>query len=251
MSTQYDAVARDYAGRIAPKYRPVAQLVADRAALPESGVVVELAIGTGLLASLLARGLPPSTHYVGVDVAAEMLTIARAELPHRVALTVADVRALPLPDASADLVLSSLGPVQDSAEALSETCRMLRPGGRLVLATWGPSYGELELLQRVRDRLGAGRYDVATPAELQQRVEAAGLVDVTVELEAQTVEHDSMDDYLSYRAAFGRVPWSNSITDDDFRDALRAEAAAYVDARGRVCLGWSFSVITARRPESD
>ena len=251
MATQYDAVARDYAERIAPKYRPVAQLVAERAAVPTGGVVLELAIGTGLLASLLAPTLPPSTRYVGVDIASEMLTLARVSLSPEVALAVADVRALPIQDAHIDLVVSSLGPVQDSEPALEEVRRVLRPGGAMVLGAWGPSYGELDLLQGVRDRLDAGRYDVPTPSRLRERVEAAGLVDAAVDVVRLDVVHDSLDDYLAYRAAFGRVPWLNDITDDDFRAALRAEAEGYLDAHGRVCLDWSFSLITAWRPQSD
>ena len=246
MTTQYDAVAQEYAQRIAPKYRPVAQLAADRAVLPSTGLVVELAIGTGLLASLVLPATPADTRYLGVDVAVGMLAVARISLPDA-GLVAADVRALPLRDGAADLVLSSLGPVQDSPEALREAHRILGPGGSLLAVTWGPTYGELDLLQSVRTRLGAGDYDVATPDRLRDRVRDAGFVSVGVEVVRLDVVHDSLDEYVSYRAAFGRIPWLTAETEPLLPAALRGEAARYVDARGRVCMDWSFSVITAQR----
>ena len=57
----------------------------------------------------------------------------------RVALETADMRALPFPDASFDLVVSqaavhNLSQTSDRARALREISRVLRPGGRLLLA---------------------------------------------------------------------------------------------------------------------
>lgn len=245
---QYDDVAREYALRIAPKYLPVAQLVVDRAQVPAGGgTIVELAIGTGLVASLMLPRVAPRTSYVGIDLAKEMLSLARRSLPPGVTFAAADVRALPLASGCADLVLSSLGPVQDSDDALGEAARVLRPDAPIALATWGPSYGELDLLQSVRTRLDAGSYDVATPERLRERAEAAGFVDVDVEVVRMDVVHDSLEDYLAYRAAFGRIPWLTDAIERDFPRVLRDEAARYMDDRRRVCLDWSFSLVTARR----
>lgn len=57
----------------------------------------------------------------------------------RVELLTADMRAIPLPDASCDLVLSSLAihnipSAAGRAQAIDEAVRLLRPGGRLLIA---------------------------------------------------------------------------------------------------------------------
>jgi arsenite methyltransferase len=73
---------------------------------------------------------------------AEQVTRANAEaagVSDRVRLDTADMTALPYPDESFDLVVSSLAihniqPAPGRLRALDEALRVLRPGGRLVIA---------------------------------------------------------------------------------------------------------------------
>lgn len=67
-----------------------------------------------------------------------------------VAFQVADAEALPFPDASFDVVLSTFGVMfaPEHEQAASELLRVCRPGGRIALASWTPQ-GFLGQLFRV------------------------------------------------------------------------------------------------------
>lgn len=108
---------------------------------PES--VLEVGSGTGSIAIPMAAAAPRA-RVVGVDGDREILAIAEAKSVRR-AVDVEWVRGLaqdiPRPDASADVVvmcllLHHLLP-DDKRLALAEARRVLKPGGRLVIADWG------------------------------------------------------------------------------------------------------------------
>jgi 2-polyprenyl-6-hydroxyphenyl methylase / 3-demethylubiquinone-9 3-methyltransferase len=111
-------------------------IAAARAALippaPRPGaVLVDLGCGAGLLAPHVER---LGYRHVGLDLVASSLAQAR---DHGVSPVRADVRALPLTDESADAVSAGeiLEHVLDPSTVVSEACRVLRPGGTLVLDT--------------------------------------------------------------------------------------------------------------------
>jgi len=105
-----------------------------RLAAPCPGeAALDVGTGTGHYAAFLAElGL----RVTGVDPSREMLAVGR-ERGTPVDWRQADAIALPFPDASFDLVLSvtMLEFVADPAAALAEMFRVVRPGGRLVVAT--------------------------------------------------------------------------------------------------------------------
>lgn len=93
-----------------------------------TGRVLEIGAGTGAN----ARHYPVSPRVVLAEPHAAMLARAPAVGARRV---VAPAELLPFPSASFDTVVSTLVlcTVQDPGAALSETRRVLRPGGRLLL----------------------------------------------------------------------------------------------------------------------
>jgi SAM-dependent methyltransferase len=111
--------------------------------------VLDMGCGRGAVL-LMAAKLLPNGRAIGIDLwrSAEQsgndpeVTRRNAKLEGvegRVALYTGDVRAMPFPDASADVVLSSLAihNIHDPAgrlQALDEAIRVLRPGGRLLIA---------------------------------------------------------------------------------------------------------------------
>jgi ubiquinone/menaquinone biosynthesis C-methylase UbiE len=119
----------------------------------EGSTVVDVGCGDGdLVRWLAARG----AHAIGVEVGEEPLAAARAAAP------VADERyesgggeALPLPDASADVVtfIQSLHhvPVGLMDQALAEAGRVLRPGGVVFVQEPLPEGEQFEVLQPLDD----------------------------------------------------------------------------------------------------
>jgi len=106
--------------------------------VPEGGRILDIATGTGDLAFAAARH---GCEVVGCDFAGEMITLARDKARSRnegarTAFHVARAERLPYPDASFDGVVSAFAmrnvrPMLDAV--LGEACRVLRPGGRLVI----------------------------------------------------------------------------------------------------------------------
>lgn len=120
-----------WAGRLnRALYRRVVADVA-AAALPVGAVVLDVGTGPGLLPSAIADASPELV-VVGVDLAPEMIARAteRAGGAGRLRFEVADVAALPFPDGSVDLVVSSLSMHHwnDPRAGLAEVVRVLRPG---------------------------------------------------------------------------------------------------------------------------
>jgi ubiquinone/menaquinone biosynthesis C-methylase UbiE len=136
--------------RVAPLYEACPTLFESRARrrilqladVRDGEAIIEVGIGTGVqLAALAQRNLSGRT--VGVDVAPGMLGQAHRRLSTglfpRVELHLADARQLPFDDHSFDLVVNSymldLLPRDDIPRVLAEFLRVLRPGGRLVVAS--------------------------------------------------------------------------------------------------------------------
>jgi SAM-dependent methyltransferase len=109
-------------------------------ALRPGETVLDLGSGPGLDALLAARLVGPTGRVIGVDMTPEMLeraraTAARAGAAH-VEFREGRLEALPVADASVDAVTSNcvINLVPDKAAVFREVARVLRPGGRAVIA---------------------------------------------------------------------------------------------------------------------
>lgn len=109
------------------------------AVLQDGETVLDLGCGAGPDLVLAAQDVGPDGRVVGVDLLPEMCARAQesaAAAGVDVTVALAEVEALPLADASVDVVLSN-GVVSLSARKarlLLEARRVLRDGGRVVLA---------------------------------------------------------------------------------------------------------------------
>ncbi len=110
------------------------------AALREGETVLDLGSGAGFDAFLAARAVGPTGLVIGVDMTDEMLAKARANARpagvSNVEFRKGYIEALPVEDASIDVVLSNcvINLVPDKAAVYREVARVLRPGGRMVIS---------------------------------------------------------------------------------------------------------------------
>ena len=157
------------------------------ASLRAGETVLDLGSGAGFDAFLAARRVGPTGRVIGVDMTPAMLERARANQRRtgadNVDFRLGEIEALPLPDASVDVVISNcvvnLSP--EKARVFGEVMRVLRPGGRLaisdvVLTAALPDEVRADLSNHSACVSGA-----ATVDELDGLLRAAGFVDIAIE----------------------------------------------------------------------
>jgi arsenite methyltransferase len=112
-----------------------------QAHLAAGEVVLDIGSGGGIDTVLAARQVGPTGRVIGLDMLAEMVERANA-VAHEAGVAAwcdlrqGDMEAVPLPDATVDVVISN-GVINLSARksrALAEIARVLRPGGRVCVA---------------------------------------------------------------------------------------------------------------------
>jgi ubiquinone/menaquinone biosynthesis C-methylase UbiE len=122
----------------------------------DGGSLLEIGCGNGFLLQLLRERFP-AVRLCGADYSPDMVRLARMRDVERCEIRREDVRALTLPPASFDVVVSercliNLPHQRAQAEALREIHRVLKPGGHLVLIE--AFTDGIENLNRARAELG-------------------------------------------------------------------------------------------------
>lgn len=141
-AADYDRVEKVLAFGSGPWYRGRALR---RARLKTGAQVLDVGIGTGLVAQEALKIIGPAGHLVGVDPSPGMMSQVR--LPG-VQLLAGRAEALPCADTSCDFVSMgyALRHLADLSAAFSEFHRVLRPGGRLLVLEITRPQGRLATL---------------------------------------------------------------------------------------------------------
>lgn len=140
----------DY-GQIGVRLQIVGEMLCEAVDLQATDRVLDVAAGNGNASLAAARHFADVT---STDYVPELLEQARrrAEVDSlSMEFQVADAEALPFPDASFDVVLSTFGVMfaPDQHAAAREMLRVLKPGGKIGLANWTPDGFIGELFQVV------------------------------------------------------------------------------------------------------
>lgn len=125
--------------------RALRKVPIDLAALQPGETVLDVGCGTGDVTLAAARRVGPGGAVYGIDPSAQMIDLARRKAGRTgsaVTFSVEPVESMTFPDASFDVVISSLMmhhlPPDLRRRALGEIQRVLRPGGRLVIVDLQP-----------------------------------------------------------------------------------------------------------------
>jgi ubiquinone/menaquinone biosynthesis C-methylase UbiE len=118
-------------------HRRLATAVADFVDVRGVRDVLDAATGTGLVLRAIAQRLDDAARLTGVDLSSGMLGVARDRTPGATFLE-GDATRLPFADSSFDLItcVTGIHLMPDAGAALREWARVLRPRGRIVIATF-------------------------------------------------------------------------------------------------------------------
>ncbi len=237
-------------------FRQWAVKVADAARIRPGEKVLDVACGTGVLTrEAAARG----ASVTGLDVNEGMLAVASRAAPE-IDWRQGIAEELPFDDGAFDAVVSQFGLMffADRVAAIREMLRVLRPGGRLVVAVWdaaASSPGYSALIALIRRLFGDSAADaLLAPFALGDRdaLEAlftsAGAADVRVTSHPGTAVFPSLRDWL-----FTEIRgWTLADRIDDMQFELLVkeaghELAQFIASDGQVAFDAPAEIMTARK----
>jgi tocopherol O-methyltransferase len=187
------------------------RVLADRVHVKSGERILDAGCGVGGSSLWLAD--ERQAEVVGITLSARQVQKARSYaarrgLAHRVQFEVADFTATPFPDASFDVVwaVESLCHAAHKAAFYREAARVLRPGGRVVVADFARSGRPLD---PTGERLlhewltGWAVPDIDTPGEHTEQLVAAGFVDIRLD---DVTAHTRPSLRRLYRMAYWTYP---------------------------------------------
>ncbi|MGH8249469.1 MAG: malonyl-ACP O-methyltransferase BioC [Steroidobacteraceae bacterium] len=209
-------------------------------------VVLDLGCGTGHAAAALAARWPDA-RVIAADFAPGMLReTGRREAAARIERLCADARALPLPDASVDLVFCNLMlPWCDDPDAVfTEIVRVLRPRGLLSFTSFGPdTLSELRMAWAAADDF-THVLPFADMHDIGDGLVRAGLVEPVLDVSRYTLTYPDLRSLMKDLKAIG----AQNATSGRPRGLttprrLRAVEAAYEEFRRDGVLPASYEVV--------
>lgn len=241
----------------------------DVANIREGERVLELACGAGRIGLQAASMVEPDGAVLCSDFSEAMVEAVNDRIAHlgiaNAEARVLDAQQLKLDEGETfDLVLCRFGYMlmADPLRALTESARVLRPDGRLVLAVWGSAEKNpwlSTIFDAVMTHLNApppepgrpGPFALAPTSRLQEMMERAGLTEVdVVEIETEQT-YDSPETWWDrIREIGGPLAGLLSALPDPDQAAIRAAAISsaqdFVTGDGRAVLAASVLGATAQ-----
>ncbi len=181
ISKVYDVLAPVY-GRIVPGlYELATSRAAQRLSAGAPATILEVGVGPGhILTAVGSRN--KSAMAVGIDVSKGMLNQSKRSLKKRkvqAELVLGDAVQLPFRDGSFEGVVASflldLFRPEQIPDALREMCRVLAPGGRIVVATLQFSNPVLRQMGLLANRFLPGVAKRIQPLDFREFLEGTGL----------------------------------------------------------------------------
>jgi ubiquinone/menaquinone biosynthesis C-methylase UbiE len=210
----WDAIAAGYDEYVTPAHAWLANEALDRVELGAGGRFLDVASGSGALSMAAARR---GARVLGTDISPGMIERlndhARRYGLDNLSGRVMDGHSLDLDDGSFDVSGSMFGVMlfSDLPRGLSEMARVTRPGGKVLVVTFGPPQ-QVEFLgffltaarQVVPDFSGLPLdppplpFQVSAPGIMRARMEGAGLLDVSVTTVTEKLEFASAVDLWNW-----------------------------------------------------
>jgi enediyne biosynthesis protein CalE5 len=232
--------------------------------------VLDVGTGIGEPAMSAARVVGEHGGVVAVDMSEDMVEIARKRLAPlgNAEVRRGDVETLDLPPASFDVVLSRWGLMfaVDHVAAFASVARLLKPGGTLAAAVWGPPETapmvargfrvlaeRLELPQPPPDE--PNPYSMSDPRQVERDLVEAGFTDISVAGFDAPFWLTGTDEYVEFYRTCSPPALLDMIErrfgdrdDQDTWNAVGASVEGYLGADGRIDLSSRALLIRAVIP---
>jgi SAM-dependent methyltransferase len=194
--------------------------------------VLDVCSGSGGSALPAAEMVGANGYVVAVDLAGRLIDLARAKAEARhlknIEFHIDDMLALGYPDHSFDAVVCVFGIffVPDMSEAVGELWRMVKPGGRLAITTWGPNLFEpangafWEVIEGERPDLHRvfNPWDrISEPDGLRQMLAEAGVHQVDILAETGTHPLNEPEDWWKIAMGSGYRGTLQQLAPDAFK----------------------------------
>lgn len=204
-TASWDAVAPAYAEEWM-RHTAYAEAALAMAPLDRSARVLDVGTGPGVLALTAA---PRVAHVTAIDFSPGMIEQVRARAARdgiaNIEAQVMDAQSLAFPDGAFDAAFSLFVFmfIPDRARAFRELRRVLREGGRAVIATWGPMEHR-PFMKIAFDALAEAlpelppmqKGDLQTVEDCVRELSAAGFRDASARPFAPSIHVDSPEQYL-------------------------------------------------------
>jgi len=216
----------------------------DRLPLRQGQRVLDVCCGSGASAIPAAGVVGPDGHVIGVDLAENLLALARAKASacglHNVEFRAGDMLALDEPPFDAVVCVFGIFFVPDMIAAVRALWRMVRPGGVLAVTTWGPRWFEpastafWDAVCEVRPDLHKGFHPwdrISEPVAVRALLEQGGAEHIEVVAEAGRHEIPTPDAWWAAVLGSGYRGTVDQL-DAAARDHVRAANMAYIAQSG-------------------
>lgn len=230
VARHYSSEAKAYRDLWAPVLVPLALWLIDELPLQRARRVLDLGCGVGTLLPHLQE-VAPRAVIVGLDRAEGMVALGPRDFP----LLVGDATNLPFADGSFDAVVMAfvLFHLPRPATGLTEARRVLGPGGRIGLLTWGNERDSRAWTQWVAelDAAGAAEFTeklswhefVNTPEKLKQVLHEAGFSGISSRAES-FLERPTCEEFVARRTSLGECRYRWESLGPERRQALLGKA---------------------------
>lgn len=212
----WDKAAEYYEDSWKQQLLPAQDKLMEMANLQREEKILETACGTGLVTLRLAKAAGPDGEVVATDLSDGMIDLAKSKAKKKhlrnVTFRRMDAEQLELEDENFDVAICALGLmyVPDPVESLKEMFRVLKPGGRTVVAVWGErkNCGWAEIFPIVDKRVASDVcplfFQQGTGNTLKYSLRGAGFKNLETERFSVTLHYSTPE--VAVLAAFAGGP---------------------------------------------
>jgi len=214
------------------------------ASLSSGSCVLDVCCGSGASALPAAEAVGPEGNVIGVDLATQLLDLARTKAIQRrlsnIEFEVGDILSMRFPIASFDAVVCVFGIffVPDMTRAVSELWSRIRSRGKLAVTTWGRNFCEpangafWDSIKDVRPDLykGFNPWDrIDNPKSLRKILEEGGVPSPKISAENRLHSISSADDWWAIVLGSGYRGTIEQLTESERERVKQANLAFITD----------------------